>query len=176
MSGRFRLPVAVYGVLLASGRVLLMRRAGSGYRDGQLGLPSGHIEGSESLTDALVRELNEELSIVVDPSECHLATVVHRAAEAHSDNEYLDLIFIVQAWTGVPAIGEPHKCTELVWCPVDNLAGDVIDYVAAAIQAATRSVPLLVWGWPEDRPAEGGSPGGEVSYGSGERFGLIQRQ
>ncbi len=48
-----------------------MRRAGSGYRDGELSLPA--------------------------------------------DDEYLDLLFIVERWAGTPSIGEPDKCSELIW-------------------------------------------------------------
>ena len=65
-SARFRACVAVYGVLVEEGRGLLMRRAGSGYCDGQLGLPSGHLEGDEDAVRGLGRELREELAITVE--------------------------------------------------------------------------------------------------------------
>jgi 8-oxo-dGTP pyrophosphatase MutT (NUDIX family) len=42
---RFRLCAAVYGLLYGDGRLLLMRRAGSGYLDGRLALPAGHLDG-----------------------------------------------------------------------------------------------------------------------------------
>jgi 8-oxo-dGTP pyrophosphatase MutT (NUDIX family) len=38
---RFHVAAAVYGVLIEADRVLLLRRTGSGYRDGQLSLPAG---------------------------------------------------------------------------------------------------------------------------------------
>lgn len=59
---RFRLAAAVYGILSQGDHVLLVRRAGSGYRDGQLSLPTGHLDGGEDAITALVRELREELS------------------------------------------------------------------------------------------------------------------
>jgi 8-oxo-dGTP diphosphatase len=55
--------VAVYGILTENGRILLMRRAGSGYHDGELSLPAGHLDAGEDVRSALVRELREELRI-----------------------------------------------------------------------------------------------------------------
>lgn len=44
-----RYPVAVHVFLTdIHGRILLMRRAGSGFADGQLGLPAGHIDLGET--------------------------------------------------------------------------------------------------------------------------------
>jgi hypothetical protein len=42
------------------GRILLARRSATGYGDGQLHLPSGHLEAGESIVDAVVREALEE--------------------------------------------------------------------------------------------------------------------
>lgn len=44
---RFRFAAAVYGVLVDNNRLLLLRRAGSGYHDGELSLPAGHLDGNE---------------------------------------------------------------------------------------------------------------------------------
>lgn len=44
-----RYPLAVHVFLVdREGRVVLMRRAGSGYADGLLGLPAGHVELGET--------------------------------------------------------------------------------------------------------------------------------
>lgn len=144
---RFRLPAAVYGALLDDGRVLLLRRAGSGYHDGELSLPAGHLDGGEDALSGLLRELHEELTIRADPASCRLAVVLHRAPEA-ADDEYLDLVFTVTRWEGTPSIGEPARCSELVWAPRDRLPEDVVDYVAAALRALDDGTPLLLHGWP----------------------------
>lgn len=144
---RFRAAVAVYGVVQAGGRILLMRRAGSGYHDGELSLPAGHIEGGEDVSSALARELAEELTITVDPAACRLGVVVHRAAESSSDHEYLDLFFIVPSWTGDPSIGEPAKCSELVWADPSKLPSDVIPYVQKALAGLDAGQPLVIHGW-----------------------------
>ncbi|MET3807901.1 ADP-ribose pyrophosphatase YjhB (NUDIX family) [Nakamurella sp. UYEF19] len=139
--------MAVYGILTDGDCVLLMRRAGSGYRDGQLSVPAGHLDGGEDALSGLIRELREELTIAADPASCRLAVTVHRAPETATDSEYLDLFFTVERWAGTPAIGEPDKCTELVWARKSALPSDLIDYVATALNAADNARPLLLHGW-----------------------------
>jgi 8-oxo-dGTP pyrophosphatase MutT (NUDIX family) len=145
---RFCLAAAVYGVLRDGDRVLLLRRAGSGYHDGELSLPAGHLDGGEDALSGLVRELREELTIGVDRDTCRLALVMHRPPEAPGDHEYLDLFFAVTRWDGVPAIGEPDKCSELVWANSASLPADTIGYIRAALDAAAADTPpLLTHGW-----------------------------
>ncbi len=63
-----RYPVAVHVFLIdAAGRILLMRRAGSGFADGQLGLPAGHVDLGETPTASAVREVGEELGLETLP-------------------------------------------------------------------------------------------------------------
>ena len=134
-------------MVTAGDRILLMRRTGSGYRDGQLSLPAGHLDGGEDAVTGLVRELREELTIAVDPDSCHLMVTLHRAPETAGEDEYLDLFFAVERWTGTPAIGEPGRCSELVWADRAQLPGDLVDYVAAAVDAAGAGRRLLLHGW-----------------------------
>jgi 8-oxo-dGTP pyrophosphatase MutT (NUDIX family) len=144
---RFRLAAAVYGILRQGGRVLLMRRAGSGYHDGELGLPSGHLDGGEDAMVGLLRELREELTITADPESCRLAVVLHRPPESPRYNEYLDLVFTVGCWTGTPSIGEPHKCSDLVWADPAQLPPDLVEYVGTALKDLQAGEPLVLYGW-----------------------------
>lgn len=146
-SERFRLAAAVYGIVTDGDRVLLMRRAGSDYRDGQLSVPAGHLDGGEDVVTGLVRELREEVTIAADPASCRLAVTMHRAPETETDSEYLDLFFTVDRWSGTPAIGESDKCSELVWARRAALPTDLVDYVAVALDAANDARPLLLHGW-----------------------------
>jgi ADP-ribose pyrophosphatase YjhB (NUDIX family) len=139
--------VAVYGVLMDRQRVLLMRRAGSGYHDGELSLPAGHLDGDEDAISGLRRELREEITVTVRPGDCQLATVLHRRREAPDDHEYVDLFFEVRRWSGVPSIGEPGQCSQLCWADIDDLPGDTIGYVAGALRAVRTGQRLAVVGW-----------------------------
>jgi 8-oxo-dGTP diphosphatase len=138
---------AVYAVLTDGDKVLLMRRAGSGYHDGELGLPAGHLDGGEDALAGLRRELHEELAIDVAPDACTLAVMLHRAAERPGGPEYLDFVFTVDSWRGEVSIGEPAKCTELVWADRDDLPADVVPYIRTTLDALRAGKRLLLIGW-----------------------------
>lgn len=53
-----RYPIAVHVLLLHNSRILLMRRAGTGFADGLLTLPAGHVDLGETPTESAVRELD----------------------------------------------------------------------------------------------------------------------
>ena len=57
----------VVGVILRQQRILIIRRSMTVTAPGKLCLPGGGIEPGESESQALVREMKEELTIDVDP-------------------------------------------------------------------------------------------------------------
>jgi 8-oxo-dGTP diphosphatase len=148
--GRYKVALAVYAVLRRGDRVLLLRRAGSGVHDGELSLPAGHVDEGEDALSAVVREVGEELLLDVDADDCTLALTGHSAPERPGDDAYVDLFFTVDRWSGEPQVGEPEKCTELVWADPHDLPGDVIPFVADVVRALTRGTGprLLRWHWP----------------------------
>ena len=147
---RHRAAVAVYALLQRDGHLLLLRRAGSGFHDGELSLPAGHVDEGEDALSAVVREIAEELLVAVRPSDCRLALTGHSGPEHPGDDAYVDLFFTVDRWSGEPAVGEPDKCSEVAWVPAHDLPGDTVPYVAEAVRAITGpgDVPLLMWHWP----------------------------
>lgn len=138
-------PAAVYLCLLDHGRILLQRRAGTGYRDGELSLPAGHIEPGESATAALLRETREETGLVLDAAAVRLALVQHGRADG---DVYIDFFFTAGLPAGAtPVVGEPDKASELVWAPVDALPDDVIPAVRNGIEALLRGETYTEYGW-----------------------------
>ena len=148
--GRFKAAVAVYALLRRGEDVLLLRRAGSGFHDGELSLPAGHVDEGEDALSAVVREIAEELLVTVEPVDCTLMLTGHSGPERPGDDSYVDLFFTVRRWAGDPMIGEPDRCSELVWTSVRDLPSDVIPYVSQAIGAITGGTDprLLMWHWP----------------------------
>ncbi|ASR39169.1 hypothetical protein BAY61_11000 [Prauserella marina] len=139
-----RYPVAVHVILTDHhGRVLLMRRAGSGYADGRLGLPAGHVDRGEVPTDSAVREIAEELGIRLDPAALEPGgTMFRRSLEPR-----VDFFFLARSWIGNPRIREPRKCTELVWAYPDALPVDALDFIGAAITNARTGRHFHEYGW-----------------------------
>ncbi|MEU7527273.1 NUDIX domain-containing protein [Saccharothrix sp. NPDC042600] len=139
-----RYPVAVHVLLTRDdNRILLMRRAGSGYADGQLGLPAGHVDLGETPTACAIRETAEELGIRIDGDALEPAGTMFRL----SLEPRVDIFFVVRIWTGTPTIREPHKCTELVWADPDDLPEDALDFISAAITNSHNGIHFHEHGW-----------------------------
>lgn len=101
----------------AAGRVLLHRRANTGFMDGYYDFPSGHVEAGESFTEAAVRELAEEVGLATTESDLQL---VH-LNQVYLKLAYINIIFEVTRWSGSPTIMEPNKCDDLQFFALDAL-------------------------------------------------------
>lgn len=150
-SDRFKAAVAVYGLLRRGGDVLLLRRANSGFHDGELALPAGHVDEGESVLAAITRELAEELVVDVRPQDCRLALIGHAGPERPGDDTYVDFYFVVDRWRGEPRIGEPDKALDLVWASLGDLPADTVGFMREAIAAMTDGggPRLKLWNWPD---------------------------
>jgi len=93
------LPVVAAALVDADGRVLLQQRPAGKSLAGLWEFPGGKIEPGETPEDALIRELEEELAIMV-PHAC-LAPAVFASAPL-GDRHLLLLLFVTRKWTGVP--------------------------------------------------------------------------
>ena len=87
---------------------------------------SGHVDENEAAMQAVVRELKEEIDIVVDIKEVEFAHVSHRVG-TNGIRTYFDIYFLVKNYSGTAKIAEPDKCSELKWFDIDNLPDDMID-------------------------------------------------
>lgn len=102
----------VNGLLVRDNQVLLVRRSQhrSFYPD-TWSFPGGHVEAAESLDEALVRELREELAIV-PTAWASMGTIEdHNPASGRTIRFHL---FKVTEWQGAPFLrGDEH--TEMRW-------------------------------------------------------------
>jgi 8-oxo-dGTP diphosphatase len=138
---RWRVLLAVFVILKRpDGRILLLRRAGTGYMDGKLGLPSGHVEGNEPADAALAREAQEEIGVDIALKDLKLMHTMHRRAE-EGEFEYIDMFFAAETWQGEPVNKEPHKCSELVWADPANLPEDMVPGVGVALERIAGGEP-----------------------------------
>lgn len=94
MNERFKLIASVYMLFRNGDKILLLRRANTGYEDGKYGLVAGHVDGDELLTKAAAREAKEEAGVDIEPENFVLKTVMHRRQE----DERIDFFFEVQEW------------------------------------------------------------------------------
>ena len=91
---------------------MLQQRANTGFMDGKYdGSATGHVEPNESIHEAALRELEEEIGVKADVNDLKLVLV----AQMDVDKPYLNFAFICERWEGEPRIAEPEKNTDLVW-------------------------------------------------------------
>ena len=133
---RFKTICAVYLLLFKEDAVLLLRRCGTGYHDGDYSLPAGHLETKESLTETLFRETKEEIGIDLNIEKTKLVHVMHRSK---LKPPYFDFFFSSAEWKGTPSILEPNKCDDLQWFPMSDLPTNIIPYIRSAISAVCEN-------------------------------------
>lgn len=140
---RFMAPVAVHLFLTRDRSILLLRRANTGYEDGNYSVPAGHLDGGESVTAAAIREAREEVGIELVPAQLRQVLVMHRRA----GSERIDFFLEAHGWKGNPRNCEPEKCDELKWVALDDLPPNVISYVRRAIEAHAAGETYVEFGW-----------------------------
>jgi 8-oxo-dGTP diphosphatase len=126
-----------------TGGVLLGERRNTGWADGHLGLPSGHLEDGESATAGAVREGEEEIGVLIKPEDLVLVHLMHH----HTDSGRVALFFQATTWTGEIVNREPDKCAGWDFVPLDALPGTVVPYVAEALRHASVGVAYSERGW-----------------------------
>lgn len=141
---RFKLIPSVYAVFIKEGKILLLRRYQTGYEDGNYGLPAGHADGEETMREALIREVAEEVGAQIDVNDLELVLTMHRWC---GDHERIDLFFTVKRWEGEIKNLEPHKCDDLSWFSLDRLPGNIIPYIRTAIDCYLNGTKYCEFNW-----------------------------
>lgn len=120
---------AVYALLIKNNKILLTRRCNTEFYDGYYNLPCGHIDGGESATNAIKREVKEEVGIKVLKKDFEFVHLLHRIRDAYDGKfEYMDLFFLVKKWDGQPINCELEYCDDLCWFELNNLPKKIIPY------------------------------------------------
>jgi len=124
------IPTGVHVLCEREGRVLLLRRAGTGFFDGLYSLPGGHVEQGESILHAAARELEEETGLRLVPDDVDWLGIIHR----RSDTNRIDFFLRALRWQGEPVLREPDKCSDMGWFARDDLPGEIVAYVKVALE------------------------------------------
>ena len=123
----------VRAVLLQQGNMLVVRSRTS---KGNLVLPGGHVEEGETSAQALVRELKEELGIMVAEHGFSLLKTFSLKAPRGKGKIVVDA-YVVTTWEG--AITLKAEIQELRWItPVEiqalNLSSGIRSHIVPALQ------------------------------------------
>lgn len=107
--------VVAAALIDADNRILVAQRLPGGALAGLWEFPGGKIEPGETPEAALVRELDEELGVIVAASALAPVTFV---SHAYPDFHLLMLLYLCRDWQGTP-IGQQGQ--PLRWEAVDGL-------------------------------------------------------
>ncbi len=138
--------LASYLILKRDDQVLFALRQNTGYCDGEWGLPAGHVEAGESMTQALCREIREEIGIVLDPKQVYLKHIIHRQSD-FDGSERIDGFFEAEHWEGEVKNLEPEKCGGLEWFSLDRLPENTIPYIRETLAHIRRGIGYREVGW-----------------------------
>jgi 8-oxo-dGTP diphosphatase len=109
------LTVAACALVDTDGRVLLARRPAGKPMAGLWEFPGGKVEAGERPEQTLIRELKEELGILVN--EACLAPLTF-ASHSYPDFHLLMPLFVCRRWEGTPMALEGQQ---LAWVRVNRL-------------------------------------------------------
>ena len=106
--------IAVAGLVVESGCVLLSQRTAHQTYPNQWEFPGGKVEPGESPQDALVREMREELGVRVE-----VGRIWHVLSHVYSSYDLMLLVYLCRL-----ARGEQPQCVQvqaIAWCPREAL-------------------------------------------------------
>ncbi len=119
-------------IICKDNKILVQKRKGSKLWPGYYALPAGHIDKGENQYDALIREAQEELGIVINLKKIINSYVVLRRNYFEINGKvlepYIDYYFEIEEYEGIPKIIEEDRCDELIWVDINNLPEPFINY------------------------------------------------
>ena len=139
---RASFPVVVHVLLIRHGQLFLLRRAHTGFMDGYYGLPGGHQHQGEDVSEAALRECQEETGI--RPAELAPVCVMPYRAGRHQG---LNFVFEGIGWTGEPGLAEPELFDQAGWFDLDHLPEPHPPWIAEAIALRGRKDWFVEYVW-----------------------------
>lgn len=124
----------VYLVFERAGKILIDRHTHTGYRDGEFGLPGGHIEAGEPASGAAIRLAQEQVGIKLRLAELRLAHVMHRSSSSGTNTDNIDFYFLVLNFPGEAKDVMADKFDTMEWVAWNALPPNTIAEVRYALE------------------------------------------
>ena len=125
-------PVVAAALIDPAGRVLMQQRRIGKAHGGLWEFPGGKVEAGESLVGALIREISEELGIVLSAEALEPLSFAANPADPH-----VVLLYTCRAWTGEP------RCLDgeaIGWFAADALASLAMPPLDVPLAAAVKEL------------------------------------
>ncbi len=135
-------------MIVQEGKILLGRRANTGYCDGNWGLPGGHGEDRETVAQGAAREAKEELGIDIESVDLRLVLVQNRWCDDKGNpHARVGFYFVPQRFRGMVRNVEPDKCDALEFLPLDKLPTNIVPHVAEALACYRQGLRYSEFDW-----------------------------
>ena len=126
--------ISVIFVFRKADKFLFVKRENTGKCDGYYMLPGGHVDEDETVLNACVRELKEELDIHVNTSDLRFCLVEPTKTHIH-------LFFEVLSYEGKIKNNEPHKHSSVDFLNLDN--PEIYPTVVDELNAITKGCSFI---------------------------------
>ncbi|MCL5427848.1 MAG: NUDIX domain-containing protein [Candidatus Marsarchaeota archaeon] len=144
---KFTVKTGGHLVLRKGARVLLLRRANTGWDDGKFALVAGHLEEGETLRESMVREAREEIGIRLRPDSLRVVHVMHKTGRMHMGEDYVVLFFEARRWSGRVRNMEPDKCSGIGWFSIRRLPKNTSPLERQALGSIRKGVIYSEYGF-----------------------------
>lgn len=134
----------VLAFLTNKDQVLLLRRCGVTFANGQYSLVGGKVEQGETALQAIKREVAEEVGLDLDESKF---TFVHAFHRKGSESELVALCFSADITGLIPKNNEPIKCDDVKFFKYFEMPENLIPAHAQAIKCILNSEYYSEHGW-----------------------------
>lgn len=109
---QFKIPsITVDAIIERDNKILLIRRKGATF-NGYLALPGGYVDYGETVENAVIREVHEEVGMITQPKEI---LGVYSSPERDPRSHVISIVFVVQG-QGDPIAGDDAESFEWVSC------------------------------------------------------------
>ncbi|MFH1254538.1 MAG: NUDIX domain-containing protein [bacterium] len=143
---RFKIGAFVALILRKNEKILLIRRFNTGSGDGFYSCAGGGVDGDEPITQAMIREADEELGIRLKKENLKIVHVIH-SKQRDGSNESVGFFLEATAWEGEPQNMEPHKHDDVAWFPVNSLPQNTFPRLIHVIKMMDEKVFYSEYGW-----------------------------
>ncbi len=140
--------ISSYLMLRDGNMICLGLRQNTGYKDGYLGLVSGHVEEGESASFAMIREAEEEVGITIEPQDLKCVHIMHRKSD---DRLNIDIFFECHRYSGTVTNLEPLKCGGWDFFDLNHLPENIVNYIQFAVEKTKDGVFYSEVGFTVDR-------------------------
>ncbi len=119
---RPKFPVGVNVFVIRNNSLLLGKRKNAA-GDGMWGLPGGHVELNEAMTDTAARELLEETGLTA--SEFKFVNLVNQFSRPEGDHYIQVGMLALDVEELEPRLCEPDRCSEWKFFDLENLPENI---------------------------------------------------